>query len=148
MNFFGLPPLVFRLILLLAGALLAYGFLRLGRRMSPRREKRLYVTALIVMQVIYLGFAMARPAGRAVVQEGVVLTVFTLIALAGSRYSSRFLPLGYLAHGAWDLRHLILVAGYVLPGYPELCVGFDWLLFFYVLRRAPEWDRAAKEVQP
>ena len=74
--------------------------------------------------------------------EAAVLTVFVLVAVAGTRYSAWFLALGILAHGAWDLRHLLAGSAYVWPFYPEACVGYDWLVFFYLTTRAAAWDRA------
>lgn len=128
----------------LAGAVGAIAGLAtiLWARRKGRAEPRVWRQVLIIMQAIYLAFAaLALEPGGSLV-EGAVLTIFVLVAVAGTRFSAWFLVLGMLAHGGWDLRHLLAGSDYVWPFYPEACVGYDWLVFFYLATRAAAWDRA------
>lgn len=124
----------------LAGAAAGLALVLWSRRLGPG-EPKFWARALIVMQAIYLLFALAaRQVGGALV-EALVLTLFTAVAVAGWRRAPWLLALGMLAHGGWDLRHLLAGEGWVLPFYPELCVGFDWLVFVYLAARAGSWRR-------
>lgn len=93
------------------------------------------------MQALYLGFVFVQPSGRSLALEASVLVAFGLLA-AGGRRLAWILPLGYVAHGLWDLRHGALVTAYVPSGYPELCIGYDWALALYMLARLRAWSRA------
>lgn len=126
--------------LLAVGAGAALATLTWGRGRGPEFERRLYVTILVAMQALYLGFVVVRPSGRGFVIEAVFLVVCWGLA-AGSRRIALLLPLGYLMHGLWDLRHGALVTPYVPSGYPELCVAYDWLLVVYFLTRLRAWTR-------
>lgn len=134
-----------RALAILIGAVLGLLITRHARRHGAR-EPRFWALVLVVMQLIYLAFALFAPDRPGMLREGLVLAVFTVVAVLGSRFSSWFLALGLLAHGAWDLRHLLERQDYVLPFYAELCIGFDWLLFFYLVVSARSMDqrRAAK----
>ena len=119
---------------IVVGALAALATLVLARRQGSR-EGLVWAIILIAMQAIYVGFSAAAGADG-LLREGSLLVVFALMATAGLRVSAWLLPLGYLAHGGWDLFHLRNLApseSYAPALYPELCVGYDWLLFFYLL---------------
>lgn len=129
------------LVAILVGAGAGLATLAYTRRFG-RAEPRVWSQILVVMQAIYLVFALVAPDRAGMLREGLVLLALTTIAVAGSRFSTWFLPLGLLAHGAWDLRHLLSGEPYVVPFYPELCVGYDWLAFFFLLFRPSRWERA------
>ena len=129
------------------GALLGLLCVFVARRMG-RREPRFWAAALVVMQAVYLVFALVGPDAAGLVREGLLLVAFLAVAVAALRISAWFLPLGLLAHGLWDLRHLLVREDYVFPFYAELCVGFDWLVFVYVLISAPDLERRRKTAAP
>jgi hypothetical protein len=112
-----------------------------GRRRSARAERRLYVTILIVMQALYLGFVIVRPSARAFVVEAAFLLVCWGLAAGGRRWAL-LLPLGYLLHGLWDFRHGAQLTAYVPSGYPEVCAVYDWSLMLYFLTRVKAWSRS------
>ena len=60
----------------------------------------------------------------------------------GVGWAVALLPVGYLMHGLWDLRHAFAATAYAPSGYPEVCVAYDWLLVIYFLTRLPAWSRA------
>lgn len=112
-----------------------------GRRRSPLSEQRLYVTILVVMQALYLGFVFVQPSGRGVFAEAAVLLAFWGLAATGRRVAW-VLPVGYLLHGLWDLRHGALITAYVPSGYPEVCVAYDWAVALYLFTRLRVWSRS------
>lgn len=127
-------------VLFAVGAGAALATLAWARGRGPAFERRVYVTILVAMQALYLGFVVVRPTVRGLVVEAAFLLVCWGLA-AGSRRIALLLPLGYLMHGLWDLRHGAVVTAYVPSGYPELCVAYDWLLVIYFLTRLRAWTR-------
>lgn len=121
----------------IAGAL---GTVAWSRRWSSQSEPRIYLTILVVMQAIYVGFVFVQPSARALAVETAVLVVFVGLA-AGGRRLAWVLPVGYVLHGFWDLRHGALVTAHVPSGYPELCVAYDWAVAIYLVARLRAWSR-------
>ena len=128
-------------VLMAIGAGAAVATLLWGRKHSVRSERQLYAAILVAMQALYLGFLIVQPSARGFAAEAVFLLVCWGLA-AGSRRLAFLLPVGYLLHGLWDLRHGSLSTGYVPSGYPELCVAYDWLLTLYFLTRLRAWSRS------
>ncbi len=120
----------------LAGAALTIAW---ARSRGSRAEPRIYAAILIAMQVIYVGFVVAAGAWDAVPQEVLVLGVLTAIALAAGRGRYALLPLGYMAHGLWDLYHGRSGSHYVPLWYAWACVSYDWLCALYFLGRRRHW---------
>lgn len=127
-------------VLLAIGIGAAVATLAWGRQRGPRAEQLLYAAILVAMQVIYLAFVVVQPSLEALTLE----TAFLLVCLglaAGGRRLALLLPVGYLFHGFWDLRHGWLVTNYVPSGYAEICVAYDGLLMLYFLTRLRAWSR-------
>ena len=112
-----------------------------GRKRSARSERHLYAAILIAMQALYLGFVIIQPSARGFAVEAGFLLVCLGLA-AGGRRVILLLPVGYLFHGLWDLRHATLLTEYVPSGYPEICVAYDWLLMLYFVTRLKAWTRS------
>ena len=115
-----------------------------ARWRGPRIERLRWGTVLVVMQAIYVGFVVwGILAGGASLRglglELALLALCWLFAWAAWRGQALFLPLGYLAHGSWDLFHELAGTGYVIDGYPDLCVAYDWFLMLYFLTRLRVW---------
>lgn len=111
------------------------------RGKSSHAQQRWFAAILVAMQAIYLGFVFVQPSASGFGAEAAVLLLFVALA-AGARRAAWWLPVGYLLHGLWDLRHGALVTAYVPSGYPELCVAYDWLLAGYFLTRLGAWSRS------
>ena len=116
----------------------------LWSRRLGRAQPKFWSRVLIAMQAIYLLFALVGRAGAGAMVEALVLAGFTAVAVAGARHSAWYLALGMLGHWLWDLRHLLAGEGWVLPFYPEACIGYDGLVGFFLLARAASWDRARR----
>jgi hypothetical protein len=66
--------------------------------------------------------------------ETTTALVFFALALLGLWFSTRFLAIGYLLHGLWDLFHHPHRAGASAgPVFPPLCLAFDLVVGAYVL---------------
>ena len=113
---------IFGFVAIAVGAAAGLATLLWARR-GGHAEAKFWRQALVVMQVIYLLFALVARSSEGALREGIVLVLFWAVALAGARFSTWFVALGILAHGFWDLRHLVAVEGYVVPFYAEACVG-------------------------
>lgn len=127
-------------VLLAIGIGAALATLVWGRKRNARSERHLYAAILIAMQALYLGFVIVQPSARGFAVEAAFLLVCLGLA-AGSRRLALLLPVGYLFHGLWDLRHATLLTEYVPSGYPEICVVYDWCLMLYFMTRLKAWSR-------
>ena len=111
----------------------------LARRLSPKRELRLYAVSLIIAALIYVGFTAQGVAPAWLILELAGLIVFTLLAWLGLKFSALILALAWAAHAAWDVfLHKLLDVAFVPDWYPLVCVAFDLLLAGYIAMRARE----------
>ncbi len=121
---------------ILIGAAACAVFILLARRLAPRRELRLYAVGLFVAASIYVGFVARDVSLSWLTIELAGLVVFTLVALAGLKFSPLILAAGWAAHVAWDvLLHGLFETTFVPGWYPPVCVGFDLLLAGYIAVR-------------
>lgn len=121
---------------LLAGVVLVAGSFVQTRwllgRVSPdaatadRRELRWWGGYLALAALIYVGFAL-RPGGQGWMPvELAGLAAYGLVGGLGATRWPALLPLGWLAHGAWDaLLHRGVPTDFVPPWYPWACLSFD-----------------------
>jgi len=133
---------------LMAGVLLAIGFVLLARRFGRRNEMFMYALGLVIAAIIYVGFALVGAAdSRWLAIEVAGLLPYAGFAWLGIR-SPWWLAVGWLAHGAWDTGlHLVAGTPAFVPGwYPVVCMGFDFLVAGVIARqlwmqRTAELDR-------
>jgi hypothetical protein len=126
---------VIRLIALVVGIVLAFGFV-LWARTQPDAGRRLYAIGLAVTALIYIVFALLGRAGpRSLALEAVGLLLYGAAAWLGFRKSAALLALGWAMHPVWDVAlHLHGAgAGYTPDWYPWGCVSFDLLVAGAVL---------------
>ncbi len=128
-------------VLLAIGIGAALATLVWSRKQDARSERRVYAAILVAMQALYLGFVAVKPSVHGFLVETVFLLVCWGLA-AGGRRMAVLLPVGYLLHGLWDLRHAMLLTEYVASGYPEICVAYDWLLALYFMTQLKAWSRS------
>lgn len=117
-----------------------------ARWKGPWVERLRWATVLIGMQVIYVCFAVFEAFGgelpvRGLGLELALLVICSFLASRAWRRQSIFLPIGYLLHGSWDLVHELAGTDYVVAGYPEMCVAYDWFLMLYFLTRLRVWSQ-------
>lgn len=120
---------------ILLGALLALPFCLFARR--RRNPASTYAAGLVIAALIYVVFALTRGGGPALYLELGGVALFTLVALAGMRWSLLCLSGGWLFHVAWDLAlHPVDFSGYAPWWYPVLCIGFDLFVAGFILAAA------------
>ena len=123
---------------LIIGIAVALGTFVLTRVAGLDRDKALYPIILIVVAHYYVLFAaIGAPAG-VLIEETLVMGLFTAFAVAGFRKNLWLAAIALAAHGLFDLTHARFITN---PGVPEwwpmFCAGFDvmiaaclaWLLF-------------------
>lgn len=122
---------------LLAGTVLALGFVAIAKRFGRRNEMFVYAVGLVTAAIIYIGFALVGAADA----HWLAVEVAGLLLYAGfawlSTRSPWWLAVGWLAHAGWDTG-LHLVAGtpaFVPRWYPAVCLGFDFLVAAMIARQ-------------
>ena len=120
---------------LVAGTLLALGYVRLARRFSPPKERLIYTVGLGFTALAYPVLGLVGRAGNEWLgYEAIGLVLFGLLAALGLRYSV-ILAVGWATHVLWDLllhRHGP-GAAYTPGWYPWLCVSFDLIVALAIL---------------
>jgi hypothetical protein len=83
------------------------GTLSLAPHLFLSREVSLAFAAVLVGIIagVYFGFAVVNGSNRQQLIELNVASAFGIAAILGSTLSPWFLPVSYLAHGAWDVAH-------------------------------------------
>lgn len=137
--------MIFNMIWLIIGLVLAAIFLVSARRLGAVQEMRVIGFALIIAALIYVGFSLVW--GDTIwlyIELGGVL-VYGLFVWMALRYSPIWLAIGWGLHPLWDLAlHLFGPGHAVVPAwYAMACLSFDLLVAGYVLYRISE-DRSPK----
>lgn len=122
------------LLWLALGAVLALVCVRLGRRLRRQRARVVWASGLVLVTLVYVGFAAVRGDGAAVVAEALGALAFGAMALRGLRGHPGWLAAGWLLHPLWDLGlHPPLAAP---TWYVWLCLSFDTVVGIALLRDA------------
>jgi hypothetical protein len=106
------------------------------RRWLPRmREDIVYSVVLILTAVNYVVWARASSDPRDLTIEIAGAAAFSAMALAGLRWPA-VLAAGWLLHGVWDWSlHPMPETTWVPVWFPDLCVGFDFVLAAWIVVR-------------
>ena len=127
---------VYMLIAIAAGLLVAIAFAVLVGRLPEEARLRLSAIGLAVAAGVYVVFAVVAEAGEWVGIEIVVAITFSMIAFASAR-SPLLLGLAWALHTGWDVVHMEALAGSVAPiWYPPFCIAFDVALSAYLIHAA------------
>lgn len=107
-------------------------------RRSPETERRSLTAGLLIVALIYVGFAFvggAPDAWRLIELGGVLL--YGIFAGLGLRKDGRWLAVGWAGHALWDVPlHLHgPAATYVPDWYLPFCLSFDLLVAAYAAWR-------------
>ncbi len=135
------------------GLLAAVGAATLSQKLfSGRREQVFYGIFLAPIAGFYLAFVGYFGDWGSWRTELVVVFVFSLLGVVGTRYVLALIP-GYLLHGTWDALHeLSAHCGASVPGleplttiplaYGVFCATFDVAICVYFVRRKGVWEAA------
>ena len=94
--------------------------------MGLDRDRAFYPTVLIVIASYYVLFAAMSGSLSAVLLESIVMTGFSVAAVAGFRSSARIVIAGLAAHGVFDALHGHILENSGVPHWwPAFCLAFD-----------------------
>ena len=112
--------------LILLGAALAGAYVAVAEWVGGKLRMPLYGVGLVVVGLIYVGFAAVAGAGDWINTEIGGALIFAALAVGGVRRYPVLLALGWALHVGWDvLLHVGPGAEFVPLWYVPTCVGFD-----------------------
>jgi hypothetical protein len=133
----------------LIGLALALGVAGLGAGVGFDRERSFGSVIAIIVASYYVLFAlMAAPNGN-LVNELLIATAFSVVAIIGFKRNAWLIPAAIAGHGVFDFFHHSLIDNPGVPvWWPGFCMSFDvlfgaWLAVLLVRR-----SRAANHARP
>lgn len=122
---------------LVGGVVAALVNIVIAGRLSRRRAAEFFNLFMAATSAFYFGSALAFGNGRALTIETAVGAALFALALAGQWRSLKFTAIAFVAHGAWDLGHVVLGLGANAgQDFPAICVAYDWVIAGYLWRMA------------
>jgi len=113
------------LLEIMVGAIAA-GILLFFIRKSKLSETFFWSIALIIVALVYVGFALFAANWEWLPTEMASVLIYGIPAILALRYSPWCLVGGWVAHVAWDVGlHAGGYPGFVPHWYPGACIGFD-----------------------
>ncbi|MGW0791726.1 hypothetical protein ACWD04_26735 [Streptomyces sp. NPDC002911] len=130
----------------IVGAILGVASIALARRV--RGESRLYSATVILLPLVYTGFALAtgdlRIAGYELLIGAPFIVGGAVCLVCRIPLSAVFVGVLWIAHAVFDLFHDTLFVNGGVPGwYPALCAAIDLVVGVYVLWISRALPRAA-----
>ena len=108
------------------GVVLAVFVCVFARSVGFDRDRAFYPSVLVVIASYYVLFAVMGGSMRALILESVVMTVFTLLAVAGFKRNLWLVVGAIAAHGASDPFHAYIVDNPGVPAWwPGFCMAID-----------------------
>lgn len=114
---------------LVIGLVLGLATVVAARMIGLDRERGFFPILLMVIATYYVLFATMGQAPGAIVAEAVAATVFSVVAVAGFKWTPWIVVAGLAAHGLFDLVHGALISNPGVPAFwPVFCAAFDVVL--------------------
>ena len=108
------------------GLVLSIGVALFARRVGFDRDRAFYPTVLIVVASYYVLFAVMSGSAQTVLLESIIMTLFTVAAVAGFKVSPWIVVAALAGHGIQDAVHGHIVANAGVPGWwPAWCLAYD-----------------------
>lgn len=118
-------------------------------RLPRGRAAEFFNLFMAATSAFYFGSALALGNPRTVAVETAVGAVLFALALAGQWWSLKFTAIAFLAHGAWDLGHVVLGLGANAgTDFPVICVAYDWVIAGYLWWMASTGDQENAKAAP
>lgn len=118
---------------LVGGVVAALVNIAIAGRLPRRRAAEFFNLFMAATSAFYFGSALAVGNGRTLAIETAVGAVLFALALAGQWWSLKFTAIAFVAHGTWDLGHVLLGLGANAgPDFPVVCVAYDWVIAGYL----------------
>lgn len=116
------------------GISLAIAIITFTQFLTSEQTLEFFAIVLAIIAAIYVGFAISDGRLREMVIEVLVAIIFGICALVGLWLFPIALPIGYFAHGFWDLvHHQQGIKTKVTNWYIPFCVAVDWLVGAYIV---------------
>jgi len=108
------------------GVVLSITVALFARRVGFDRDRAFYPTVLIVVASYYVLFAVMSGSVETVLLESIIMTLFTVAAVAGFKTSAWIVVAALAGHGAMDAVHGHIVANAGVPTWwPAWCLAYD-----------------------
>lgn len=117
----------------IAGVVAALVNISVTRLLPQKRAAAFYNLFMAATAAFYFGSALPTGDRSTLLLETAVSVPLFALALAGQWRSLKFTAIAFLAHGAWDLAHVLAGAGANAgTDFPVLCVAYDWVIAGYL----------------
>ena len=94
---------------------------------------------LVVMAIIYVGFALYGGPRKNIALEIGVASIFVVLALLGQWVFPAAIGIGLVLHGIWDILHNPRMVETSVPRwYPPACAIYDFTMAFFFFTVAKE----------
>ena len=116
-----------------AGVVAAVVNIAVTRLLPRQRAAEFYNLFMAATAAFYFGSALPAGNPRTLALEIAVSGALFALAVAGQWWSLKFTAAAFLAHGAWDLAHVVMGVGADAgANFPILCVAYDWVIAGYL----------------
>ena len=111
---------------LTVGIVLSLGVALFARGVGFDRDRAFYSTVLLVTASYYLLFAVMGGSTHALINESIVMAGFLVATVMGFKSSRWIVVAGFLAHGALDTVHGMVIENPGMPSWwPAFCFAYD-----------------------
>jgi hypothetical protein len=116
-----------------AGLVAALVNIAIVKRLPRKRAADFFNLLMAATSAFYFGSALPTGNRNTLMLETAIGIVLFSLALAGQWWSLKFTAIAFVAHGAWDLSHVVFGLGANAgPDFPVLCVAYDWVIAGYL----------------
>lgn len=124
----------------LLGLVVALISIFLIKKFISEQEHLSYIWGLVLIAVIYIGFALWGQASDWYFIEFGGLIIYGFFAFLGYKYSYWILALGWVLHVFWDINlHMLNNVDFVPVWYAPFCLTFDIVFAAYIIYRKDYW---------
>ncbi len=105
----------------------------IAARLPRKRAAEFFNLFMAATSAFYFGSALAAGNSRTLAVETAIGAALFALALAGQWWSLKFTAIAFIAHGVWDLGHVVLGLGANAGAdFPVICVTYDWVIAGYL----------------
>jgi len=116
-----------------AGVIAALVNIAITRLLPEKRAADFFNLFMAATAAFYFGSALPTGDRGTLLLETAVSVALFALALAGQWWSLKFTAIAFLAHGAWDLAHVLKGLGANAgTDFPVVCVAYDWVIAGYL----------------
>ena len=125
------------------GIVLSLGVAVVARGVGLDRDRAFYPTVMIVIASYYVLFAAMGGTGHTLLMESIVMTGFSVAAIAGFKTSAWIVVAALAGHGVFDAVHGNILTNPGVPAWwPAFCLAYDLgaaAALAWLIQRRPGW---------